>query len=176
MSGLQLESAVGLVRLGGQLMSLDLTSYKLWQALAVVPSEATARALATQVSAVGADHLSVLASNRLLATWSPDPSEAHVLAASHALCFTGACVGNGESPGPTFLVADAAGRPRVRVNVVVYEFLLAGAARASVAEECERLEFNRLGLPADPAAYVVAALPELMRAGLVRVDLAAGDG
>jgi hypothetical protein len=173
-SGFDPEGVVGVVRLGDELVSLDLTSYKLWQALAVAPSEATAHALASRVWGEDGDHLSVFTSNRLLATWSPDPRDSLALASTHSVSFIGCCLGNGERPAPMFLVGGADGRPRAGVNVVVYEFLLAGDGRCSVAQACERLEFDRLGLPHEPALHVVAALPELMRAGLIRLDLVAG--
>jgi hypothetical protein len=172
-SGFDSVGVVGVVRLGDEFVSLDLTSYKLWQALSVAPSEETARALATRVGDEHADHLSVLTSNGLLATWSPDPGEALALARTHSVSFIGCGLGNGERPAPMFLVGGADGRPRARVNVVVYEFLLAGDGRYSVAQACERLGFDLLGLADEPPLHVVAALPELMRTGLIRLDLVA---
>jgi hypothetical protein len=170
-----LDDGGGLVSLGRQLHSLDPTGYRLWEALRAVPTDAAAEALADSLRASsGEDHLTALRRSRLVAVWSSDPADCRALADSHSVRLRGKCLGNGDGGGLTFLVGDLAGEPRARVDVMVYELLLSGDDRASITDECRRLEFDRLELATDPVQHVVAFLPALMRAGLIEVDLAGG--
>ncbi len=177
MSGFDgLDDGGGLVSLGRRLHSLDPTSYKLWEALRAVPTEAAAQALSDSLRASSEeDHLTALRRSRLVAVWSSDPADCRELADSHSVRLRGKCLGNGEGRGSTFLVGDLAGQPRARVDVVVYELLLSGDDRASITDECRRLEFDRLEPATDSVQHVVAVLPALMRAGLIEVDLADHD-
>jgi hypothetical protein len=167
-----LEDGMGLVRLGDQLLSLDPVSYRLWHTLHIVPTETAAKALtAWAEEEPQTDPLASLRSSGLATTWSRDPAGCVELTERHTVRLVGTCLGNGEGRGNTFLIGDLLGKPRARVDVIVYEFLLSGNGHDSIAEECRRLEIDGSAAAADIEARVVAVLPELMRARLIRVDV-----
>jgi hypothetical protein len=167
-----LEDGMGLVRLGDELLSLDPVSYRLWHTLHVVPTETAAKALTARAEEEPpTDTLTSLRNSGLAATWSRDPVGCVELTERHSVRLVGTCLGNGKGRGHTFLIGDLLGEPRARVDVIVYEFLLTGNGHDSIAEECRRLELDGSTAAAGIEARVVAALPELMRAGLIRVDV-----
>jgi hypothetical protein len=153
----------GIVRRGGELFSLDAVRYRLWETLCAAP---TVAALYDAVD--GADHLlAELRDDRLVVAW-PDAG----LATRHTVRFVGRCLGNGDGGGDVFDVGDATGRPQVRVDLLIYEFLLCADGAYSIAEQCARIP----GQAIDPVGHVVGALPTLMRAGLIQIDSIAAGG
>jgi hypothetical protein len=166
------EDGMGLVRLGDELLSLDPRSYKLWHTLHVAPTETAAQALTARAQAEPQpDPLALLRDNGLATTWSRDPAGCVELTERHTVRFVGMCLGNGDGRAQAFMLGDLAGEPRARVDVIVYEFLLSGDGRDSIAEECRRLEFDGPAATAGATAHVTAALPELMRSRLIRLDI-----
>ena len=167
----------GLVRLGRSLLSLGEDDYKLWDAGQLAPA---AGPLLEQAGRDGmAEPAAVLAgleAARLVITYADEPEPVRDIAARLSVRLTGRLIGNGPHKSPHFLVAPYGAATQLRVDVIVYQFLLWSDGRTSVAGLCAAMDTK----PPDPAfdaeGHVVSWIPALMRAGVIGLDLADPPG
>lgn len=166
-----LPAGAGLVRLGGTLMSLDEPEYRLWDAALVAPE---VPALLGQASQFGiADPgalLDDLADARLVAEFPVRPPGPAALAAGLTASFTGYLIGNGPNESLRFLVRAGGSERQLPVDVIIYQFLLLTDGQAAIAETCGRIDPPAAAGP-DVTGHVLAALPVLLRAELIRLDV-----
>lgn len=164
-----------LVRLGDSLSSLDEDDYKLWDVSQLAPA---AGALLDQAGRAGvADPAAVLArleAARLVMAYADEPGPVRDMAARLSVRLAGRLVGNGPHQSPYFLVAAYGAAPQLRVDAVVYQFLLWADGRTSIAGLCAKIDTTAAGPAFDAARHVVGWIPTLMRAGLIGLDLADG--
>jgi hypothetical protein len=168
----------GLVRLGPGLLSLDEDDYKLWDASQLAPAAGPLLEQAAQDGVADpAAVLAGLAAARLVMSYADEPEPVRNVAAGLSVRLTGRLIGNGPYQSPHFLVAPYGGAtPQLRVDVLVYQFLLRADGRTSVAELCATLDT----VPPDPGfvveRHVAGWIPALMRAGVIGLDLAEPPG
>jgi hypothetical protein len=164
-----------LVRLGDSLSSLDEDDYKLWDVSQLAPA---AGALLDQAGRAGvADPAAVLArleAAHLVMAYADEPGPVRDMAARLSVRLAGRLVGNGPHQSPYFLVAAYGTAPQLRVDAVVYQFLLWADGRTSIAGLCAKIDTTAAGPAFDAARHVAGWIPTLMRAGLIGLDLADG--
>jgi hypothetical protein len=168
----------GLVRLGASLRALSEDEYKLWSASQLAPAVGPLLEQAGQagVQAPGRTLLELEAAG-LVITCADDPASVQHMAAGLTVRLTGRLIGNGPHQSPRFLVSAGAGAPALRVDVVVYQFLLWADGKRSIAQICTEIDTGPQGARFDAAGHVVGWIPALLRASLVGLDLAgAPDG
>lgn len=159
----------GLIRLGDHLLSVDPTRYRLWEAVHVAPTCAALRSWA-QAAAIAVTLVESLQDTGLVVEWPEDRQGRLGLAHHLAVRFVGRFLGNGGQGDPVFLLGDASSRPVARVDLLLYEFLLWADGPGSIVDQCARLDTRSFEESVDPVQHVVAALPSLMRVGLIRLD------
>jgi hypothetical protein len=167
-----LPDGAGLVRLGGSLLSLDEAEYQLWDAGLLAPATEPLLEQARQSGMAEPDRvLRELAEAGLVIDSAVDPASARHLAGGHAVRFTGRLVGNGPHQSPRFLVGAGTAAPPLTVDVVVYQFLLWADGRASITDQCARLDTGGVPWCSDAAAHVAGWIPALLSADLISLDL-----
>lgn len=174
MSGLdRLRDGGGIVRLGDQLLSLDATTYRMWDAIHVAPAKSALQAWASGLpgTETTGQLLQTLGDRKLIVDWTEDRRGCLALVHSHTVRFLGRCLGNGRRRGPAFLLGDSSSRPCAHVDLLIYEFLLWADGQEPIVDRCGGIDTRSSAVPVDPVQHVVAALPALMRAGLIRLDL-----
>lgn len=161
----------GFLRLGAELMYLEAPRYRLWRATALAPERAGLLAWAAGDGIADAESLLRTLVDALLVAELRD--EPRIPAARLAITLTGEGVGNGTGRDPAFAFLGRDGAA-VRVSVLVFEALMRCDGRASIAQACEPVQ--AAAPPGAPAVLqgLCAALPLLMRHGIVRLDLAGG--
>jgi hypothetical protein len=161
-----------IVRLGGGLLSLSEDEYKLWQAGQLAP---TTEQLLEEARLAGiadpGQTLAELKAESLVITCTDDRESIQRIANALTVTFTGRLLGNGPHQSPHFLVGDGA-TPPLTVDVVVYQFLLWADGRTSIAEQSAGIDAQRLDPDFDTTVHVASWIPTLLRAGLIRLDLA----
>lgn len=163
----------GLVRLGGSLLSLSEDEYKLWGASQLAPAAGPLLDQAGQAGVAEPDRtLLELEAAGLVITCADDPASAQQMATSLTARLTGRLIGNGPHQSPHFLVSARSEAPALRVDVVVYQFLLWTDGRRSIAQMCAEIDTGPHGARFDTAAHVVGWIPALLRASLIGLDLA----
>jgi hypothetical protein len=165
-----LPNGSGVVRLGSKIMVLDTDRYRIWEAAsaALEDSEVTGWAI-SQGIANGESLVRTLKDSGLLIEVGPNP---RLQAARVAVRLTGSCLGNEGSEDATFWVTGHAPDP-VEVNILVYELLLRSDGVGPVLELCDFLDLARPEISRSPCAEIFfESLPSLVRAGVVRLDLA----
>jgi hypothetical protein len=165
-----LPSASGVVRLGSKLMVLDTDRYRIWDAgSAALEADDLTKWASSEGIANAESLVRTLKDSELLIEVGPNP---RLLAARVAVRLTGSCLGNGSSGEATFWVRGHAFDP-VEVNVLIYELLLRSDGVAPVLELCDFLDRVRPEISRSPCAEIFFdGLPSLVRAGVVRLDLA----
>lgn len=167
----------GLVRLGPGLLSLDEDDYKLWDASQLAPA---AGPLLEQAGQDGvADPAAVLArleAARLVVTYADEPAPVRDIATRLSARLTGRLIGNGPHRAPHFLVATYGAVPQLRVDAVVYQFLLSADGRTSIAGLCATIDTAAAGPAFDAERHVMGWIPTLMRASLIGLDPADPPG
>jgi hypothetical protein len=159
----------GLVRLGAEMIALEPSEYRLWDAIALRPSVAEIRTWAEGNELANAETLlRSLQRAGLVVEWL-DGDPADELAQRYGVGFIGRFVGNGPSGRDIFLLSDSSGRIAAGVDLLVYEFLLWAQQGSSIREACDRIDARNSGV--DLMHHVLAAVPILMRSGLVRLDV-----
>jgi hypothetical protein len=163
----------GLVRVGSSLHALSADEYKLWDAGQLAPEAGT---LLEQAGLNGvADPAAVLAeleTARLVLTDTGEPGSRRALAAGLSVRLTGRLIGNGPHQSPSFLVAASGATTQLRVDPVIYQVLLWADGRTSLADLCVRIDTSAADPAFDVAQYVVGWIPQLLRTGLIGLDLA----
>lgn len=161
----------GVVRLGSNIMVLDTDRYRIWEAAsAALEADDLTKWATSEGIANGESLVRTLKDSELLIAAGPNP---RLQAARIAVRLTGLCLGNGASGDATFWVRGHASEP-IGVNVLIYELLLRSDGVAPVLELCEFLDRARPEISRSPCAEMFFdGLPSLVRAGVVRLDLAA---
>jgi hypothetical protein len=159
----------GIVRLGTELIGLDLALYRLWRAAAAAPRAADLVSWGTgQGIPDAAERVRALADAGLLVEDGPG---AHQQIGRLALRLIGECLGNGADRSPAFLVLGRGGR-RMQVDACLFEILLRADGASPVAATCDALDAARPGRP--PGIETLAAgLPLLVRNEVVVLEAAA---
>jgi hypothetical protein len=163
----------GIVRLGGGLLSLGEDESKLWNASQLVP---TTEQLLEEAGLAGiadpGQTLAELEAESLVITCTDDRESIQRIANALTATCTGRLLGNGPHQSPRFLVGDGATAPPLTVDVVVYQFLLWADGRTSIADQSAKIDTQRLDPGFDAKVHVASWIPTLLRAGLIRLDLA----
>jgi hypothetical protein len=163
----------GLVRLGGSLLSLSEDEYKLWDASQLTPAAGPLLEQARQAGVADPVRtLLELEAASLVMTYADEPGSARRMATGLSVRLTGQLIGNGPHQSPHFLLSAGGAAPQLRVDVVVYQFLLWADGRTPIAELCARIDVAGPNPAFDAEMHVVGWIPALMRAGLIGLDLA----
>jgi hypothetical protein len=167
----------GVVKLGDQLLSLDAARYRLWEAIHVAPTYAALHALAGAEANESAESLlPPLMDAGLIVDWTDDGDRFTILAQAHSVRFIGRLLGNGGRRNEAFVLGETGSRAVARVDSLLYEFLLWTDGQASIVDRCRRLDTSSFGLAVDAVQHVVAALPVLMRTGMIQLDVCTNSG
>ena len=155
----------GLVRLAGSVLSLGEDEYRLWDAsqLALAAGPLIEQARHDGVADPAAV-LTELEAARLVVAHADEPDSVRSMAADLSARLTGRLIGNGPHQAPYFLVAPQGAAPRLRVGLVVYQFLLWADGRTSIAGLCAKIDTEAAGPGLDATKHVVSWIPLLMRA------------
>ena len=165
----------GLVRLGGELLSLDREEYRLWDACMLVPTrEALLRQARKSRVPEPEGLLRQLFDAYLVVEFDSDPRTIERHAYDLAARFTGRFTGNGPHRSDRFLISTGTAGPFWAADVVLYEFLLQADGTTCIAQQCTRLGAGRLPPGFSSIRHVVEWLPALLRVGLVNLDRAVG--
>jgi hypothetical protein len=167
------QAGEGLVRLGGNLMSLSPGEYQLWDASQLAPAIGP---LLEQASHAGvaepAQTLTELEAAGLVLTYGDEPGSVERVTTGLNARLTGRLIGNGPHASPRFLVSAHAAAAQLAVDALVYQFLLLADGRTSIADVCTRIDSGMPGPDVDAISHVASWIPRLLRAGLIVLDLA----
>jgi hypothetical protein len=165
----------GVVRLAGNLISLDPDEHKIWAATRLALAE---EPLLKQATLDGVANpfrtLADLQAEGLVIAAADGLESAHRIARQVTATLIGELVGNGPHWSPQFAVRASAASPPTMVDVLVYQFLLVADGSAPIADLCTKIGT----VPPDGAdlvEHVTSWLPTLLRSGLVRLDVPARE-
>jgi hypothetical protein len=152
-------------------MVLDTDRYRIWDAAsAALEADDLTKWATSEGIANGQSLVRTLKDSELLIEVGPN---ARLQAARVAVRLTGSCLGNGDSGDATFWVRGPAFDP-IEVSILIYELLLRSDGVSPVMELCDFLDRVRPEITRSPCAEILFdVLPSLVRAGAVRLDLAA---
>jgi hypothetical protein len=160
----------GFIRLGAELLYLDLDDYRLWRAAAAAPriDEFLSWGSAQAIPDVP-DRLSRLEAAGLLIKTGPG---AHSRIGQLALRLVGECLGNGTDISPAFFVLGR-DKTQLRVDGYLFEVLLRSDGVSPVSVTCDRLDAARIQ-PARPLCIetLTEGLPLLVRHQVVQLEAA----
>jgi hypothetical protein len=159
----------GFVRLGGELLYLELSHYRLWRAAAAAPqvdeflSWGTARGIADVD-----DRLAQLKKAGLLVEEGPD---VHLVVGRLTLRLIGECLGNGNDASPAFLVLGR-NNTKLRLDQYLFEILLRSDGVSPIEATCKLLDKSRQPGRRPCIMTLTEGLPVLVRNEVVLLEAA----
>jgi hypothetical protein len=160
----------GIVRLGTQLLCLDLDMYRLWRAAAAAPEigRFISWGAAEGISDVP-DRVRALEAAGLLVEDGPDVK---LRIGCLALRLIGECLGNGAEANPAFLVLGR-NRAQLQVDANLFEVLLRSDGVSPVSVTCDTLDAARLESERRPHIEMLTeGLPVLVRNEVILLEAA----
>ena len=160
----------GIVRLGEEIIYLDLNLYRLWRAVAAAPQAMELRTWANAQGILAVDDcIRALKDAELLIEEGPDIQRR---VGRLGFRLIGECLGNGKNLDPMFLVLGR-NNAQLRVDVDLFELLMRCDGVSPISMMCSSLDASRPHSGWPPCIEtLIAGLPTLVRNEVIQLEAA----